>query len=253
MGSSFHTGDIDYLCSRKNYLAVKRFEREIKLIAFDADDTLWVNEYHYRKAEERFSEVMSPWCDGKRANDTLLRVEKENLPLLGYGSKPFIISMIECGIELSGGSVTNDDILKIISIGKDTIGQKIELYPKVKEVLTGLAANYPLLLATKGDLKEQESKIERSGLKKYFTHIEIMSEKNCDSYLSIIRRYGIDPENFLMVGNSFKSDILPVLEIGGNAVYVPSDIIWAHEVVEEVEHPYLVKIDSIEKIIQLFE
>ena len=232
---------------------MKRFGREIELIAFDADDTLWVNEYHYRKAEERFCALMSPWCDGEKANETLLRVEKGNLPLLGYGSKPFIISMIECGIELSGGRLTNGEILKIIEIGKQTIGQKIELYPRVKEVLTGLAINYPLLLATKGDLKEQESKIERSGLKKYFKYIEIMSEKNQESYLSIIERYRLKPENFLMVGNSFKSDILPVLEIGGNAVYVPSDIIWAHEVVEEVEHPNLVKIDSIEKITQLFE
>jgi len=232
---------------------VKRFGREIELIAFDADDTLWVNEYHYRKAEERFCALMSPWCDGEKANETLLRVEKGNLPLLGYGSKPFIISMIECGIELSGGRLTNGEILKIIEIGKQTIGQKIELYPRVKEVLTGLAINYPLLLATKGDLKEQESKIERSGLKKYFKYIEIMSEKNQESYLSIIERYRLKPENFLMVGNSFKSDILPVLEIGGNAIYVPSDIIWAHEVVEEVEHPNLVKIDSIEKITQLFE
>jgi putative hydrolase of the HAD superfamily len=232
---------------------VRKFGREIKLIAFDADDTLWVNEYHYRKAEERFCALMTPWCDGEKANETLLRVEKANLPLLGYGSKPFIISMIECGIELSGGRLQNDEILKIIEIGKQTIGQKIELYPSVKEVLTGLALNYPLLLATKGDLKEQESKIERSGLKKYFKHIEIMSEKNQESYLSIIGRYGLHPENFLMVGNSFKSDILPVLEIGGKAIYIPSDIIWAHEVVEEVEHPNLVKIDSIEKIIQLFD
>lgn len=226
----------------------KRFNSNIKLIAFDADDTLWVNEYHYRNAEQRFAEVMAPWCDYETANRVLLRVEKDNLPLLGYGSKAFIISLIECGVELSKGALTNEEILKLINIGKDTIGREIELYPNVEDVLKRLKSHYPLLLATKGDLKEQESKIERSGLKDYFSHIEILSEKNRESYLTIIKRHGIEPHNFLMVGNSFKSDILPVLEIGANAIYIPSEIIWAHEVVEEREHPNLIRADSLDMV-----
>jgi putative hydrolase of the HAD superfamily len=230
----------------------KRFNSNIKLIAFDADDTLWVNEYHYRKAEERFAELMSPWCNYEQANNTLLRVEKENLPLLGYGSKPFIISLIESGIEISKGELTNEQILKLIKIGKETIGQNIELYPNAEEILSKLSGHYPLLLATKGDLKEQESKIERSGLKRYFSHIEIMSEKNRDSYISIIENQKIRPENFLMIGNSFKSDILPVLEIGGNAIYIPSDITWAHEVVEERDHPNLVRAESLDMVTRFF-
>ena len=219
----------------------------IKLIAFDADDTLWINEYHYRKAEEKFGRLMEKFVSPDVANQMLLKTEKDNLPLLGYGSKPFIISLIETGIEISRGTLSNDEILELIKIGKETIGRKIELMPEVVEVLSGLSGKYPIILATKGDLKEQESKIERSGLEKYFSHIEIMSEKNSENYLKIIRMHNIEPENFLMVGNSFKSDILPVLEIGGNALYIPSDITWAHEVVEEIEHPKLIRAERLSK------
>lgn len=230
-----------------------RLNSNIKLIAFDADDTLWINEYHYHNAEKRFAQLMEPWCDSKRANDALLKVEKDNLPLLGYGSKPFIISLIECGIELSGGTLTNDHIIKLIQIGKETIGRPIELYPDTEKVLATLAECYPLVLATKGDLKEQESKVERSGLKKYFSAVEIMSEKHPDSYLKIVEEHNIKPENFLMVGNSFKSDIKPVLDIGGYAIYIPSDIIWAHEVVEETEHPNLIRAAGLSKMLEMFE
>ena len=230
-----------------------RLNSNIKLIAFDADDTLWINEYHYHNAEKRFAQLMEPWCDSKRANEALLKVEKDNLPLLGYGSKPFIISLVECGIELSGGTLTNDYILKLIQIGKETIGRPIELYPDTEKVLATLAGYYPLVLATKGDLKEQESKVERSGLKKYFSAVEIMSEKHPDSYLKIVEEHKIKPENFLMVGNSFKSDIKPVLDIGGYAIYIPSDIIWAHEVVEEIEHPNLIRAQGLSKILEIFE
>lgn len=214
---------------------------EIKLIAFDADDTLWMNEYHYRNAEIRFCEMMKRFTDEERANSLLLKREKMNLPLLGYGSKPFIISLIETGIEISNGTISNKEILELIEIGKETIGKPIELLPEVEEVLSQLSQKYPLILATKGDLKEQESKIERSGIEKYFSSIEIMSEKNRESYIKIVKKHSVQPENFLMVGNSFKSDILPVLEIGGSAIYIPSDIIWAHEVTEEIEHPRLKK------------
>lgn len=215
--------------------------KEIKVIAFDADDTLWINEYHYRKAETRFGILMERYTTSEEANLILLKKEKQNLPLLGYGSKAFIISLVESGIEISDGSITSEEIKKLIEIGKQTIGKPIELLPEVESVLADLSSKFPLILATKGDLKEQESKIERSGLEKYFSHIEIMSEKNRESYLKIVKRYGINPENFLMIGNSFKSDILPVLEIGGNAIYIPSEITWAHEIVQEIEHPRLIK------------
>ncbi len=225
----------------------------IKLIAFDADDTLWENELHYRRAEGRFGKMMERYCSAEVANEILLRVEKDNLPLLGYGSKAFIISLIECGIEISKGTLSNDDVLELISIGKDTIGQEMNLYPHVESVLEKLSAKYPLSLATKGDLKEQESKIARSGLKKYFSHIEIMSEKNSENYMKIVSLHNLEPEQFLMIGNSFKSDILPVLEIGANAVYIPSEITWAHEVVEEIDHPKLTKAVNLKDLLNLFE
>jgi len=220
----------------------------IKAVAFDADDTLWVNENHYRNAENKFAQKMAAFCDNKTAINALLERERKNLPLLGYGSKPFIISLVECGIELSKGTLTNNQILELIQIGKDTIGNKIELYPNVENVLEQLHPNIPLVLATKGDLKEQESKVKRSGLDKYFCHIEIMSEKNQESYTKLIDRLGITPDNFVMVGNSFKSDILPVLELGGHAIYIPSEIIWAHEVTQEIEHPRLCKANNIESV-----
>ncbi|MDD2491646.1 MAG: HAD family hydrolase [Bacteroidales bacterium] len=218
---------------------------EIKLIAFDADDTLWMNEYHYRKAELEFCEKMQKYTSAKTANELLLKREKQNLPLLGYGSKPFIISLIETAIEISNGEISTKEILELIEIGKETIGQPIELMPDVENVLSMLSLKFPLILATKGDLKEQESKIERSGLEKYFTSVEILSEKSSESYRRIIQKHSIKPENFLMVGNSFKSDILPVLEIGGNAIYIPSEIIWAHEIAQEIEHPRLKRADRL--------
>jgi len=222
--------------------------KSIKLIAFDADDTLWVNELNYRNAEAKFTTLMAPYTTAEKAIEVLFRIEIANLPLLGYGSKPFIISLIESGIELSGGRLSNNEILQLIAIGKQTMERPMSVYPDVEDILSSLSEKYPLILATKGDLKEQESKIERSGLKKYFAEVEIMSEKNPESYLKIIKAHNIFPEEFLMVGNSFKSDILPVLEIGGRAIYIPCEYTWAHEAAEEIEHPNLVKISAIKDV-----
>ena len=222
---------------------------DIKIIAFDADDTLWANELNYRMAEAKFVKLIEPYATEEKAINALFRTEIDNLPLLGYGSKPFIISLIETGIELSGGELSNQDILQLIAIGKETLERPMSVYPDVEEVLSRLSERYPLVLATKGDLKEQESKIARSGLGKYFSKIEIMSEKHPESYMKMVKEYNITPGQFLMVGNSFKSDILPVLEIGARAIYIPCDITWAHEVVEEIEHPYLTRVSSIKDIL----
>lgn len=229
-----------------------RLERDIKLIAFDADDTLWINEFYYRRAENNFAKMLSGYCSHEVAIEALLRKEKENLSLLGYGSKAFTLSLIECAIELSQGAITAHQIQELIEIGKATIARKIELMPNSKQTLSTLHLEYPLVLATKGDLKEQEAKVEKSGLGSYFSSIEIMSEKNPESYLKILKQNQIEPQNFLMVGNSFKSDILPVLEIGGNAIYIPAEITWAHELVEEFEHPNLIKTDDIINVPKLF-
>ena len=224
--------------------------KRIKLIAFDADDTLWVNELNYRNAEAKFVTLMEPYTTAENAIAVLFRIEIANLPLLGYGSKPFIISLIESGTELSNGRLSNNEILQLIAIGKETMERPMNVYPDVEEVLSSLSEKYPLVLATKGDLKEQESKIERSGLKKYFAETEIMSEKCPESYLKMIKAHNISPQEFLMIGNSFKSDILPVLGIGAKAIYIPCDLTWAHEVAEEIEHPNLIKVAAIKDILQ---
>jgi haloacid dehalogenase superfamily, subfamily IA, variant 1 with third motif having Dx(3-4)D or Dx(3-4)E len=223
--------------------------KSIKLIAFDADDTLWVNELNYRNAEAKFVTLMAPYASAEKAIEVLFRIEISNLPLLGYGSKPFIISLIESGIELSSGHLSNNEVLQLIAIGKETMERPMTIYPDVEDVLELLSQKYPLILATKGDLKEQESKIERSGLKKHFAEIEIMSEKSAENYRKIIAAHNISPQEFLMIGNSFKSDILPVLEVGGKAIYIPCDLTWAHEVAEEIEHPNLVKVSAIKDIL----
>jgi len=225
---------------------------KIKLIAFDADDTLWENELHYRKAEKRFGEMMERFCSPEEANSKLLETEKRNLPLLGYGSKPFIISLIETGIEISKGRLSNEEILQLISVGKATIGQNMELYPGAEEVIKSLSAKYSLSLLTKGDLLEQESKIARSGIESLFSSVEIMSEKSRSNYLRILKQHSVEPEEFVMVGNSFKSDIEPVLEIGGWAVYIPSEVTWAHEIVPEREHQRLIRANNLKELLNIF-
>ena len=237
------------LVGNQKQLLIFVFMKSIKLIAFDADDTLWVNELNYRNAEAKFVALMAPYAPAERAIEILFRVEIANLPLLGYGSKPFIISLIESGIELSSGRLSNSEVLQLIAIGKETLERPISVYPDVEMVLSHLSERYPLVLATKGDLKEQESKIARSGLSKYFSKIEIMSEKHPEGYMKIVKDCNITPSQLLMVGNSFKSDILPVLEIGGKAIYIPCDITWAHEVTEEIEHPHLTRVSSIKEIL----
>ncbi len=220
------------------------------ILAFDADDTLWHNEIYFRRAEREFAESMLPFCNLSEQEiiSHLMEVEGRNIPQLGYGSKTFIIALTECAIELCGGKAPNSLILKAIEIGKRCAAPKLQLYPGVEEVLSTLEGRCRLVMATKGDLKDQRHKIERSGLSHYFSHIEIMEEKCCDRYLELLRKCGGTPDNFIMVGNSFKSDIKPVLEIGAKAIYIPSEIIWVHEIVEEFQHPDLVKLDTIKKL-----
>ena len=221
-----------------------------KVIAFDADDTLWQNEINYRKAEREFAKVMLPFCkDEQQAIAYLMKVEGRNIPLLGYGSKTFIIALVESAMELSGHKADNRLIEKVIEIGKTTVSPKMELYPHVEEVLRKLGKSHRLVLATKGDLRDQQDKIRKSNLAGYFCHIEIMSEKDEENYLALIEKLGITPQRFVMVGNSFKSDIIPVLNIGASAIYIPSEIIWAHEKTEEFEDKNLLKQTSIKELI----
>ena len=221
------------------------------VIAFDADDTLWHNEINFRNAEREFAQAMLPFCDKERAINHLMEVEGRNIPLLGYGTKTFIIALVEAAIELCNGKAPNDLILKVMEIGKKTVTPQMKLYEHAEEILAHFSQSHKLILATKGDLKDQQYKIERSGLAKYFSHIEIMSEKDCYNYTALLNKCNISPDQFLMVGNSFKSDIKPVLEIGAKAVYIPSEIIWTHEVIEEFDHPNLIRLKSISELQKL--
>lgn len=202
---------------------------QFNLLAFDADDTLWHNESHYQKTQERFQALLAPYVSTQTTKDALYATEMRNLKHFGYGAKSFALSMIETAIELTDGRVQGSEIQQIIDAVKGMLTNDIGLLPDVQETLAVLARRYPLMLITKGDLFDQESKLARSGLAGYFDHVEIVSEKTSDVYAALLDKTNVAPERFLMVGNSVRSDILPVVEIGGHAVHVPYHVTWAHE------------------------
>lgn len=204
----------------------------IKVIAFDADDTLWVNETYYREAEHKFIKLLSKYETENKLDQELFLTEMKNLHLYGYGIKSFILSMIEAALELSNYKIKQTVIHQIIDIGKEMLEKPIELLEGVEETLSKLKPSYKLILVTKGDLLDQERKLDKSKLQKYFHHIEIISDKKVNDYQKLLARLEITPSEFLMVGNSLKSDVLPLLEIGSKAIHVPFHTTWAHEVVE---------------------
>ena len=200
------------------------------IIAFDADDTLWHTERLYVDAQARFVQLLAHYRDPEWVRERLFQTEMRNMQHFGYGVKAFALSMIETAVELTEGQVSGHDTYALIGLAKEMLGAEVELLPHVGEAIPALAARYPLMVITKGDLLDQETKIARSGLGGYFRHVEIVSEKTTESYARLFRQHGIAPERCLMVGNSLRSDILPVLALGGHAVYVPYDLTWQHEV-----------------------
>lgn len=208
----------------------------LKVIGFDADDTLWVNENYYRDTENQYARLLSDFDSVESIKKKLFKTEMQNLSLYGYGIKAFVISMMENAIEISNGQVTTIIMSQIIAMGKEMLEKPIELLPGVVEVLEALSAKYRLVVATKGDLLDQENKLNRSGLAKYFHHIEIMSEKTEESYKNLLNHLDIAPENFVMIGNSLRSDILPPYKLGSYAIHVPYAQTWEYEMdVEEIE------------------
>lgn len=205
------------------------------VIAFDADDTLWYNETRYLQAQSQYSQLLSRYHCQNRAVQRLDEIELQNVRSYGYGIKSFTLSMIEAAIELTGGQITSSEIREILNLGKQMLVAPVEPFEHTAETLTRLSRNYDLMLITKGDLFEQGLKIERSGLSQHFRHIEIVGEKTAASYRTLLERHKLDAKRFLMVGNSLKSDILPVLEIGGRAVYIAYEHTWIHERVTDNE------------------
>jgi putative hydrolase of the HAD superfamily len=206
---------------------------EITAVAFDGDDTLWHNETVFSMTQERICELLSDHADLTSLEERLYATETRNLRLYGYGAKSFILSIIETAIEVSDGAVTTATIREILDFGKAMIEHPVELLDGVRECVEELAATdrYELFVITKGELFHQESKFARSGLDDVLG-VEIVNEKDVGTYERILRRRGLSPQAFCMVGNSLRSDIVPVLELGGTAVHVPYPLTWAHELVE---------------------
>ena len=207
--------------------------KQIKVIAFDADDTLWVNETYFREAERKFATLLSNYETPNKIEQELFQLEMKNLPYYGYGIKGFVLSMIETALEISNDTLPQSTIGNLLNIGKEMLDKPIELLAGVEEVLHSLHGRYKLIVATKGDLLDQERKLEKSGLINYFHHVEVMSEKKIPDYQKLIKHLDIAPQELLMIGNSLKSDILPLIAIGASAIHVPFHTTWTHEQVSE--------------------
>lgn len=222
----------------------------IKAIAFDADDTLWVNEPYFQETEKKFCTLMEDFLPVHSIEKELFKTEMQNLSLYGYGVKSFMLSMIETAIRISDSNANIAVVGKAIEFGKELLEKPIELLQGVEDVLEALKGKYKLVVATKGDLLDQERKLRKSGIEHYFHHIEIMSDKREADYLKLVKHLDIKPDEFLMLGNSLKSDIMPVLEIGGHAFHIPFHTTWAHEKIDhQVIHNNFKTIDKISGIL----
>ena len=213
----------------------------IKVIGFDADDTLWVNETYFREAEMQFAKLLAPYETANTIDQELFRTEIANLEFYGYGIKSFVLSMVECGLKLSNYTLSNEAVSKMLEIGKDMLNKPVELLEGVEETLKSLSGDFKLILVTKGDLLDQERKLEKSNLASYFHHIEVVSDKQPSNYKKLLDHLEINPEEFLMIGNSLKSDVLPLIQLGSKAVHIPFHTTWIHEQVEDhnpKDYPY---------------
>jgi putative hydrolase of the HAD superfamily len=215
------------------------------LIAFDADDTLWHTEDLYVASQERFRQLLARYHSPEWIDEKLFATEMRNLATFGYGIKGFVLSMIETAIELTEGRIGGGEIQRIIDMGREMLSADIRLLDGVAETVAALSQRYPLMIITKGDLFDQETKIARSGLGPHFRHVEIVSDKTEAAYAALLKRHGLAPERFLMVGNSLRSDILPVVGLGGRAVYIPYHLTWAHEQVSEPRVNGYVTLESV--------
>lgn len=204
----------------------------LDVIAFDADDTLWQNERLYNATQDKLTHLLEKYVPANGIDAALYETEKNNIPYFGYGVKSFTLSMIETAIRLTGGQIAGADIAQIVGFAKTMLDMPVQLLDQVAETVARLAASHRLMIITKGDLLDQARKLKRSGLGEYFTFVEIVSEKNEQTYTDILAKYNIVPQRFLMAGNSLRSDVLPVAAIGGHAVYIPHDFTWVHEAID---------------------
>jgi len=225
-----------------------------KIIAFDADDTLWHNEPYFDEAQERFCELFQDYASKQEILGLILNHQIANLPLYGFGIKAFTLSMIETALELTNHTISGSGIEKIIAIGKDLLQKPVELLPEVETVLQELQGKYKLVVATKGDLKDQHRKLHDSGIGAYFHHIEVMSDKTELDYQKMLGRLDCKPNDFLMIGNSLKSDVLPILNIGGFGVHIPYHTTWEYEKIDfEIEHENFYSFEKITDVLLILK
>ncbi len=230
-----------FLSLRQNQQAMP-----VKVIAFDADDTLWVNEPYFQETEMKFIGLLDHLLKPHEISRELLKTESDNIPLYGYGVKAFTLSMIETALRISNGTLDAETIARIISLGKEQLNHEVELLEGVEETLKALHGQYRLVVATKGDLLDQERKLRKSGIEGYFHHVEIMSEKAPSDYLKLLKHLDVQPEEFLMVGNSLKSDIIPVIKLGGYGIHIPFHTHWSLDKTDvKVDSPRFREVASI--------
>ena len=227
-------------------------KKQPTIIAFDADDTLWHNEPYFDEAQERFCELFQDFASKQEILGLILNHQVKNLPLYGFGIKAFTLSMIDSALELTNQSISGQNIAKVIQIGRDLLQKPVELLPEVESVLQQLHGRYKLIVATKGDLKDQHRKLHDSGIGHYFHHIEVMSDKQEIDYQKMLSRLDCKAEDLLMIGNSLKSDVLPVLNIGGHAVHIPYHTTWEYEKIDfEINHPNFKAFSSLQEVLTL--
>ena len=226
--------------------------KSLATLAFDADDTLWHNERHFRLTEDKFAALLAGHAPVENLRERLLAAERRNVHHYGYGSKSFTLSMIETAIEVTEGRAPASVIAEIMAAGRELLAYPVECFPGVAETLSGLKGRYRLIVITKGDLFDQERKLASSGLDPYFDAVEIVTEKTPDTYRKLFARHGPGPERAMMIGNSLKSDILPALAAGSFAVHVPHELTWALELAEEpANHPRFRKVGRLAEVPRL--
>lgn len=235
----------------------KEFQQKLlhtKVLAFDADDTLWDCQSHFDNIEKTYIQLLTPYAEEKQISEQLFQVEMRNMPLLGYGCKAFTLSLIENAVKMSGGRIIGSDIEKIIALGRSLLLLPATPLEGVEPTLARLRDlfDFKMIVFTKGELLDQENKIDRSGLRHYFDEILIVSDKTSDAYKTLCKRYGILINELTMVGNSFRSDIAPILELGGNAIHIPFHIEWQHEQMETYKHAHLLQLERFDQLLNFF-
>jgi putative hydrolase of the HAD superfamily len=224
----------------------------IKVLAFDADDTLWDCQSWFDDVERRCCQLLSPWATAREVSQGLVETERKNLSLTGYGTKAFTLSLIENAVRVTGGQLTGHIVQQLLDMGKELLEFPTTPLPEVAETLARLAAlrRYRLVVFTKGELMDQEAKLRRSGLEQYFSHVETVSNKTEREYRQLCENLGVAPEETVMVGNSFRSDIAPALAAGAWAVHIPYHVVWAIEKSEEFPHERLQKIEHFGELLE---